>query len=40
MRLILDLLMVKQLLMVEWRYVSMGCGVQCVMMDGMKEMQK
>ena len=40
MRLMLDWLMAKQLLMVEWRYVSMGHGAQCVMMDGMTKTQK
>ena len=40
MRLMLDLLTDNQLLMEELRYVSMGCGAQCVMMDGMTEMHK
>ena len=38
MRLILDWLMDKLLLMEEWRYVSMGCGDQCVMMGGVSMM--
>ena len=25
---------------VEWRYVTMGCGVQCVISGGMPEMHK
>jgi hypothetical protein len=41
MRLMLDWLTGGYLIpMVEWRYVSMGCGVQCVMTCGMTEMHK
>ena len=41
MRLMLDWLMGGYLMpMVEWRYVSMDCGVQCVMTGGMPEMHK
>ena len=35
-----DWLMETHLLMVEWRYVSMGCGAQCVMIGGMTEMHR
>ena len=40
MKLTLDLLMDKPLLMVEWRYVCMGSGPQYVIMGGMTEMHK
>ena len=41
MRVMLDWLMGGYLMpMVEWRYVLMGCGGQCVMTCGMPEMHK
>ena len=40
MRLIFDWLMVQQLTLDEWRYVSMECGAQYVMTTGMSEMYR
>ena len=40
MRQISDWLMVQQLTLEEWRYVSMECGAQYVMTTGMSEMHK
>ena len=40
MRLKSDWLMDKHLLMEEWRYASMVCGAQYVMIDGISEMHK